>query len=284
MDAKGVPLTKSGRDRAEGWTHAKLSGHQNEEAVGLALQGDALSAFAARIGKTRQTGRVEVGGLHEQSVSCILGGTTKSKTDMRINWADGTTSNVSIKKRDGGQLFLIGTERFMKGFEANFGPIPGKVQRALSLYIGGSEALSILRCLPIGDRNLRRYELRKSRLVWESLEACGGGLAESLLDWFKRNCGHLASFCFSRGLGSTPADWAEFIWYRNLIGESDLDELFRVEDLVEGSRLSPDLVKPGPRNGGSTILLPFGFLQWHQEQMQFHHRLRDIERIIRPLR
>ena len=39
-------------------------------------------------------------------------------------------------------------------------------------------------------------------------------------------------------------------------------------------------IKFGSRMGGSTILLPFGFVQWHQHAMQFHHRLKSIKELI----
>ena len=33
----------------------------------------------------------------------------------------------------------------------------------------------------------------------------------------------------------------------------------------------------GTTNGGTTIQLPFGFVQWHQHQMQFHHNYYKIK-------
>lgn len=37
----------------------------------------------------------------------------------------------------------------------------------------------------------------------------------------------------------------------------------------------------GYKNGGTTIQLPFGFVQWHQSSMQFHHSFDKIRNILK---
>ena len=36
----------------------------------------------------------------------------------------------------------------------------------------------------------------------------------------------------------------------------------------------------GNNNGGTTIQLPFGFVQWHKGQMQFHHSYEKIRNLL----
>ena len=40
-----------------------------------------------------------------------------------------------------------------------------------------------------------------------------------------------------------------------------------------------EMIEPGQTRGGTTIKLPFGFVQWHQGQIQFHHNLDLIKKI-----
>ena len=41
-----------------------------------------------------------------------------------------------------------------------------------------------------------------------------------------------------------------------------------------------NVVERGPRNCGSTILLPFGHLQYHQKQLEFYQQLKKIEALL----
>lgn len=79
--------------------------------------------------------KVEYGGLCETDVECILGGKTKSKTDMWLHLSDGRRLNVSIKKDVGGQVFLIGIDRFISGFERQYKKIFQMIFAEQFLYI-----------------------------------------------------------------------------------------------------------------------------------------------------
>ncbi len=82
-------------------------------------------------------GKASIGGLCEESVSSLLGSKTKSKTDLIVEWNDNTSSKISIKKSRGGQVYLIGTSRFISGFELHFKEkIPDDVKEALYLFFG----------------------------------------------------------------------------------------------------------------------------------------------------
>ena len=116
-------------------------------------------------------------------------------------------------------------------------------------------------------------------MVWQSLRNFDESKAERFLEWYKVNIANIAEFCFSRGLSKNEDDWADYIWYVNHLGEACFDTIFSISDIKKAVSLNKDLIIPGKRNGGSTIVLPFGFVQWHQKQIQFHHSLDLLENI-----
>ena len=70
------------RNRAEGWKYAKLSGHRNEAKIKNLFDNEEYkNKFSERLGVTTIES-ASIGGLHEVDVDCILGGKTKSKTDL----------------------------------------------------------------------------------------------------------------------------------------------------------------------------------------------------------
>jgi len=89
---------------------------------------------------------------------------------MWLHLSNGNRLNVSIKKDTGGQVFLIGIDRFIEGFEIQYKKsIPSDVKRALSLYFGSADdTLDIVNTYASENKNL---ETRKHRLVAETLKA-----------------------------------------------------------------------------------------------------------------
>lgn len=268
----------AGRNRAEGWKHAKLSGHENEALVEAIVENDGdlqnrlLTCGGMPDGKIKT---VDFGGLKETLVDCVLGGKTKSKTDMHLYLDDGKQLNVSIKKSTGGQVYLIGSDRFVDGFEAQFHKmIPYTVKRAIALYWGTAE--DTLDIINEYSTKHKAYELRKRRVVKETLDAYDPSLSMELLRWFNENIVDVFYFCFKTGLAKDRIDWADIIWYKNELGENDVDGLFSIKEI--GIKLPPT-AEYGTRTGGSTIQLPFGFVQWHQGCMQFHHNYEKIKEL-----
>ncbi|MBR6939474.1 MAG: hypothetical protein IKH65_01570 [Clostridia bacterium] len=273
----------SDRNRAEGWQHAKLTGHKNEELVAKLTESDVSIQKrlldCAHIPSNVIISKVEYGGLCESDVDCVLdGGKTKSKTDMWLYLSNGKRLNVSIKKDDGGQVYLISIDRFIRGFEVQFNKkIPNDVKRAISLYFGSAEdTLQIINQFASKNKAL---ETRKHRLVAETLKAYDTALYSALLKWVNDNIGELFDFCFSKGLAKNPSDWADIVWYINLIGENDFDTMINLSEL---RNKVPTSAEYGTKNGGSTIQLPFGFVQWHSPRkiipgnIQFHHNYNKI--------
>lgn len=271
----------SNRNRSEGWQHAKLSGHENERLVReLVLTNNEIQnrlLNCAHIQNERIIS-VEYGGLCEANVDCILGGMTKSKTDLWLNLSNGKRLNVSIKKDEGGQVFLIGIERFIEGFQRQYKQmIPSDVKRAIELYFGSSNEIPhILKAHSSANKKL---EERKHRLVADTLKSFDSDLYNKLIEWVNKNIQLLFDFCFSKGLASNKKDWSDIVWYRNLIGENNFDTMIYIPDM---KAKIPSTAKYGTRNGGSTIQLPFGFVQWHSPRkiipgdIQFHHTYQKL--------
>lgn len=148
---------------------------------------------------------------------------------------NGKKINISIKKDRQGQVFLIGIDSFIKGFELQYNTIiPNDVKRAIQLYFGSAEDIPEIIKKYSSSKN-KDLELRKHRLVADTLREYDPKLSEELLSLFKDN--------------------------------------------IKG----PDIYY-SKVNGGSTIQLPFGFVQWHSHkktilgQLQFHH---DYEKIMK---
>lgn len=275
----------SERNRAQGWQHAKLSGHENEALVEAITRNDSvLQERILACGKKQGAivKSIDFGGLKETDVPCVLGGRTKSKSDMHLYLDDGSSINISIKKSPGGQVFLIGVDRFIDGFEKQFNKtIPAAVKRAISLYWGTADDTKAI-VEAYGTKN-KAYELRKHRLVRETLERYDANLAKVLLGWFNDNMSEIFAFCFSTGLAANKSDWATVIWYRNELKENDMDDLFYIDDIKAKLKKSAEY---GTVTGGSTIQLPFGFVQWHSPTkvipgcMQFHHSYSKIKELM----
>ncbi len=267
-----------GRNRASGWYYAKMSGHENElDVERLFDDDDFCDKFSARLGVGRII-KAEVGGRHETNVPSIIGHTTKSKTDLKLYLESGKVVNLSIKKSWGGQVYLISVDRFIKGYENHFlTMIPEDIKDSMYLYFYGHEkTLSLLDDIKIIAGESPRvvsYQKRKHRLVWKSLENYDSEKAANFLQWIKDNIDNIAEYCFSRGLASQSSEWADYVWYINLLGEDDVDVIFKVSDITNAMKDNVEKVVASRINGGSTIRLPFGFVQWHQCQMQFHHDL-----------
>lgn len=272
------------RDRAQGWQHAKLTGHENETSIEKFVN-DNIKDFNIILKKENLKGNAIVGGIYEKSLDSILEDKTKSKTDLFITWEDKTQSNISIKKSLGGQVYLIGTSRFIQGFELLFNQkIPENVKETLFLFFGESNKIDTILeredIKKLTNSKIYAYQKRKHRLVWETLEIYDNTLSTILIQWFKENIDKITIFCFSSGLVKNKSDWAEFIWYKNLLGENDVDLLIPINELTKKIKANTDKIMKGTMNGGTTIKLPFGFVQWHQGKMQFHHNYDLIKEAI----
>ena len=289
-----VKKTTKGRNRSEGWKHAKVSGHWNEENLSELLRDD--EAFGRAVGVRlfgRDVGKpVEVsgGGSSAAHVEDIFGGSTNGKTDIYVGWSGQNPINLSVKKSVGGQVFLTSVDRFMAGFEFHFGDVvPKRVREMFHLFIGTDKNQCDL------IMNGRTYfgpnhksgdlqELHQHRVLAVTLAHHFPKDWNATLDWTKFNAGKIAEFAFSRGYAKSKTDYATHVWYFVADGAGDeIDCLIPINQIVQHSKSRTTEVITGPRNGGSTILFPFGFLQMHSpqknNQIQLHHSYAKVRRL-----
>ena len=276
-------LATAQRNRAEGWQFAKLSGHENELLIQGMLECEANEQrkLLERIGSpTTKIIKIEIGGLHETNVASVLGDTTKAKTDIIVSLSDSSTHNISLKKSNGGQAYMISVDRFIKGFELQYKKtVPQNIKRALQLFYGTAEDKNDIAKELSQREKFFDYEL-KHGLTATTLKKYDASLHSSLLSWFQANMREITDYCFSRGLATNESDWADFIWYRNLVEpkHKDMDEFFRISDICKlAQEQAMTKVFYGKVGGGTTIQLPWDYVQWHQAVMQFHHKCSKIK-------
>lgn len=267
------------RDRAQGWQYAKVSGHNNEDLLTELLKNnvEVQKRFLDKI--NRRDARIvacDSDGINETDVPCALGGKTRNKADMMVTLSDDSLVGVSIKKSLGGQVFLISTKRFIEGMEAQYKiKIPEDVVRAIELFWGSAK--DIMAIIRQYSSSYKQYEIEKHRLTADTLKKYNPRLGSALIDWFRNNIYCITDFCFSRGLALNDADTAAVIWYKNMLGEHDIDEIYQIDELCKKAEEHKQEINYGTVNGGTTINLPFGFVQFHQDKMQFHHKYDKIK-------
>lgn len=275
------------RDRATGWQHAKLSGHKNEFLVKelLDIDEDFQNDFLIKV--NRASARIidtSIGGLHETNVPSVNRRKTKSKTDLKVYLSTEEVINVSIKKSLGGQVYFVRAGLFVDTFEKQFNDkIPADVKRAINLFwAAADDAVDIIE--KFGDRsNSKNYnlQLRHKSLDATTLKAYDEQLYVALLNWFSDNAYELAALSFSMGAVRDSSEWSDFVWYINLLGENDTNDILFIEDICNAvQHVAQHETYYGSSYGGTTIQLPFGFVQWHQSQLQFHHKYDKLKKCL----
>ena len=105
-----------------------------------------------------------------------------------------------------------------------------------------------------------------------------------LLGWLKKQIASVCELCFSAGAVKDRDKWANVLWYKNLVDADGqgLDFLVPINRIVSALVKNGDrnVVERGPKNGGSTILLPFGHLQYHLKQLEFYQQLKKIQSLL----
>lgn len=276
----------SNRDRSEGWRYAKISGHENELLVNekLIQNSEFQKSFLSRFDRECEyIISSAIGGINETDVDGINGIKTKSKTDLSILLSNEELINISIKKSTGGQAYLIGGNAFIETFENQFNnEVPTEIKRAINLFWSEAEdALEIIDAY--GNKmipNEYEQQIRHKSLNASTLLLYNQQLYNDLLIWFEDNMYDICKLVFSMGAAKSEEDWAHLLWYINLIEEEPLDSVFVIEDIaLKAVKFSKECTFYGSKNGGTTIQLPFGFVQWHQQRMQFHHSLYKISNL-----
>lgn len=276
------------RDRATGWQHAKLSGHKNEDLVKELLDTNKVfrQHFLDSIGRSCESiQKTRISGLHETNVPSVNGNKTKSKTDLKVYLNNDEIINVSIKKSLGGQVYFVRAGLFINTFEKQVNTkIPDSVKRAITLFwAAADDAVDIIK--QYADKTNKRHynlQIRHKSLNATTLKNYDENLYHDLLAWFTENVSALTKLSFSMGAVQDRGEWPDFIWYVNLLKENNVNHIFHIEDICKAAeKVAKKETYFSSTNGGTTIRLPFGFVQWHQGQLQFHHKYDKICEIVK---
>ena len=123
-----------------------------------------------------------------------------------------------------------------------------------------------------------------SRIVFWLRKKRHSDLNMNFLDWLKMQISSVCELCFSAGAVKDRDKWANVLWYKNLVDADGqgLDFLVPINRIVSALAKNGDknVVERGPKNCGSTILLPFGHLQYHLKQLEFYQQLKKIQSLL----
>lgn len=285
----GIWMVDSGRSRSEGWRHAKLDGHANEKEFAEMLVNDKefVSILTDYVFEKMPKGTPNISVDGSKHVESIFGDKTTSKVDLTVTWKSGEQINISLKKSNSGQVWLISLPRFLSAIESHLAKeILTEVKIGLSLFIGGSNITnyeSYFEKALDSDKKMNpqfaELEIHQSRLVGKSIAVNFPSIWDATINFFNENIGLITKLSFSQGLAKSQRDAANLIVYNRSNSGKSIFSLNKIIESVESNKnLKP--VTLGPRNGGSTLQLPTGFLQMHHPQgenlLQFHHRYDKI--------
>ena len=285
-------MVVSNRNRSEGWRHAKLDGHANEKqfAESLINNKEFVSTIEKHLMKISQKGSPEISVDGSKHVESIFNDKTTSKVDLSLNCKGGQQINISLKKSDSGQVWLISVPRFISAIEYHLNrKIDLEVRIGISLFIGGSNLSNYesyfnkaLASNKKKNPSIAEQELHQSRLVAKSIETYFPSVWRSTLDFFNSNIGLITKLSFAQGLAKSEKESADVIIYNKAVNEKSVFPIRKViEDAISLTKLNPIIA--GPKNGGSTLQLPTGFMQMHHPQgdnlIQFHHQYKKISKL-----
>jgi hypothetical protein len=282
-------MAKTGRTRSEGWRHAKVDGHANENSFGEQLITDTyfLQALSDSILENLPNGIPTINVDGSKHVKSILEDQTTSKVDLEIVWPKGERVTISLKKSNSGQVWLISVQRFMAAISHHLEKdFDEDVAAGISLFIGGSSLApyqSMYEAALKVDHKVRpkiaKQESHQKRLLAESISATYPDIWEKTLEFFSENIELITKLSFAEGLAADSKEFAQVVVYNKAPKGANV---FPISSLVESVKefIEASPVVPGPRNGGSTLLLPTGTLQMHHPQddnlMQFRHEYKKI--------
>ena len=286
-------MVTSNRNRSEGWRHAKLDGHASEKQFAelLVKNREFISEIEKHITKKFPKGSPEISVDGAKHVESIFGDMTTSKVDLAMKWSSGEEINISLKKSNGGQAWLVSVPRFISAIEFHLKcKLDAEVQMGISLFIGGANLANFKnyyeKALALNKKknpSIAEQELHQSRLVAKSIEVNYPSAWEATINFFNANIGLITKLAFAQGLAKSTKDAADVIIYNKV---TDGPFIFPIPKIVENAKLSTKKIPitAGPKNGGSTLLLPTGFLQMHHPQsdnlLQFHHQYKKISKLL----
>ena len=285
-------MAEFARNRSQGWRHAKLDGHANENlfAMELLTNQSFMRKIEKSVLKTIPKGEPIIDVDGSKHVVSIFGDMTTSKVDLSITWPEGQKVNVSLKKSESGQVWLISVSRFIAAMEFFLGKkIHPEVTAGISLFIGGSNLSNYeklyaeaLKSDSLKNPRIAIQQKRQRRLVSSSIAINHPSIWETTLNFFDTNIELITKLSFAQGLAESKRDHADIIVYNNV---TDGESVFAIPEILDAVRMGGENLKivQGPLNGGSTLYFPTGFLQMHHpqgdNQLQFHHQYKKISRL-----
>jgi hypothetical protein len=282
-------VSTSNRNRSEGWRHAKLDGHANEKQFAelLVKNSTFISEIEKHITKKSPKGPPEITVDGAKHVESIFGDMTTSKVDLSLKWESGEEINISLKKSNSGQVWLVSVPRFISAIEFHLKhKLDAEVRMGISLFIGGSNLADFedyfKKALASDKKKNPRIveqEIHQTRLVAQSIHTNYPSVWEATLNFFKVNIDLITRLSFAQGLAKSMRDSADVIVFNKL---TDGPSIFPIPRMIKNAKssINKESIMGGPKNGGSTLLLPTGFLQMHHPQsdnlLQFHHQYKKI--------
>lgn len=230
-------------------------------------------------------------------VKSVIAGSkpVKAKTTLCIIWKNGTRTNFRTTISNSSQIHLQTANSFIEEFSAKYCcEIPGKVQDALRLFSGSHQnQKDILDSIPVdyvGEAVRQKVEVNYfNRLTLASMYGYDEEMPLLLLEWLRQNCDKVFLFCFASGAAKDQCDAVDFMWYR---ADKSSPDGFIIYDLaqmastiraaMQSKVMRAKMVCPNDEMQiGSTISLPFGNLQQHENGLQFRHNLRKMAELNR---
>lgn len=271
------------RNRAQGWKYAKLTGHENEKLIKEFIDNNKeySKQLLERIHINGEIIKTSIGGINEKDVESVNNRKTKSKTDLKLFLNTQETLNISIKKSLGGQVYFVSAKLFVQTYERQFNKtVPEDVKKAINLFWASDpDAIELIETYA-DKSDIKNYnmQIRHKSLNATTLKNYNLELYNCLINWIRENIYEITILCFASGAVKDKNEWSKFIWYKNMLGENDIDDIFVIDDICnQMDETKSQSIFYSDKNGGTTIQLPFGFLQWHQGQMQFHHDYKKLK-------
>jgi hypothetical protein len=288
------------RTRSKGWKAAKKKGHQTEDLLSeKVFKEDKFREFVYKETFGEEGGQnasVEGCGINAKKVPSVLPELTDRKADLRITWQNGKTAGFSIKNDIHGQVYLPTVSHFIEGcfYQYNL-TVPENVKLMLRLFIGDDEKEWFEYSKKIGfsgyyyKKTREPLERHQKRFCAETLCRAFPKEWDSLVIWFRENIKEITSLSFCKGLCLEREHQADYYWVYtfNKRNAPPINRIISIEKIISSISKLPDEKKcfVGPKNGGTTLWLPFGTLQMHspgkiKNRMQFRHELPFIEKLI----
>lgn len=270
---------KEYRSRSEGWEKAKYEGHLNEDSF---TRDNVSSEILSILDEDEHIVSISGGGSNELKVVTLFGYKAPSKTD-KVILTNKRSITISLKKSDGGQVYLIPSDKFFSGFEIWYDKeVPSEVGEIITLFTGESDDVeNVLMDDMVMKENMKVSPTQRTRrLCFDALDVYDSTKVSQTLEWFKENIGLIADYVFSRGLSNDSDEFAEYLYYKNFLDENNhMDKVFKISDLVDLCQRNSHMVEFGQRYGRTSIQLPFGHVQMHKDVLQFHHSYEKIRNL-----